>query len=121
MTRGAPAHRSLVADENGAVYLEFLIAFVPIWTFSLCVLQLALIARADLLVRHAAEAAARSASVVLPDDPNEYGGEPTMSGSLSATWARSSIAWFRCVESPRPGAWRRPSRTAFSAISDGRV
>ncbi len=79
MTRGAPAHRSLIADEDGAVYLEFLIAFVPIWTFSLCVLQLALIARADLLVRHAAEAAARSASVVLPDDPNEYGGEPTMS------------------------------------------
>jgi hypothetical protein len=37
------------------------------------------VARADLIVKHAADSAARSAAVVLPDDPDEYGGEPTMS------------------------------------------
>jgi hypothetical protein len=85
-------------DERGLVYLEFLIVFVPIWTFSLCIFQLIQIAQADLIVRHAAQAAARSASVVLPDDPNEYGGEPERSiarnevvmGSLPAQIARVS-------------------------------
>lgn len=69
----------LRSDQRGVVFIEFLMAFVPLWTFSLCVFQLALIARANLMVKHAADAAARSAIVVLPDDPNEYGGEPQMS------------------------------------------
>ena len=68
----------LIRDVRGAVFLEFLIAFVPLWTFALCVFQLALIARADLMVKHSADAAARSAAVVLPDDPAEYGGQPQM-------------------------------------------
>lgn len=70
---------SLLADTRGVVFLEFLIAFVPMWTFFLCVLQLALIGHADLMVKHSADSAARSAVVVLPDDPNEYGGEAEMS------------------------------------------
>lgn len=65
----------------GAVYLEFLLAFPPLWVFCLCILQLVLVARADLMVRHAADSAARSAAVVLPDDPARYGGEPKMSVS----------------------------------------
>ena len=69
----------LVRDRRGVAYLEFLIAFLPLWTFALCIFQLALIAQANLLVRHAADAAARAAAVVLPDDPAEYGGEPEMS------------------------------------------
>jgi len=70
---------ALFADERGVVFLEFLIAFVPMWTFFLCVLQLAFIGHADLMVKHSADSAARSAVVVLPDDPNEYGGEAEMS------------------------------------------
>ena len=71
--------RSLAANREGVVFLEFLIAFVPLWVFFVCILQLALIAQADLIVKHAADSATRSAVVVLPDDPNEYGGEPEMS------------------------------------------
>lgn len=70
---------SLCADKRGVVFLELLIAFVPMWTFFLCVLQLAFIGYADLMVKHSADSAARSAVVVLPDDPNEYGGEAEMS------------------------------------------
>jgi Flp pilus assembly protein TadG len=71
--------RCLLRDLRGVVFLEFLIAFIPVWSFSLCIFQLALIARANLIVKHSADAAARSAAVVLPDDPAEYGGEPEMS------------------------------------------
>jgi len=70
---------SLVTDRRGVVFLEFLIAFVPTWTFFLCVVQLALITHANLMVKHSADSAARSAVVVLTDDPNEYGGEPELS------------------------------------------
>lgn len=68
----------LIREVRGAVFLEFLIAFVPLWTFALCIFQLALIGRANLIVKHSADAAARSAAVVLPDDPAEYGGQPQM-------------------------------------------
>jgi len=88
---GTTRHGSLLPDEEGTVFLEFLLSFVPVWVFSLCVFQLVLIARANLVVKRAADAAARSAAVVLPDDPAEYGGEPQMSvarhpgtGGLSA-------------------------------------
>jgi len=83
--------RSLVSDQCGVVFLEFLIAFVPLWTFFLCVVQLAFITQANLMVKHSADAAARSAVVVLPDDPNEYGGEPKMSVSRNSVTA-SDIA-----------------------------
>jgi Flp pilus assembly protein TadG len=77
--RSPPGCCLLVEDRRGVVFLEFLIAFVPVWTFFLCVVQLAFITHANLMVKHAADSAARSAVVVLPDDPNEYGGEPKMS------------------------------------------
>jgi len=76
MTRST---KRLLQDCSGVVFVEFLIAFVPLWLFFLCVVQLALVARASLMVKHAADSAARSAAVVLPDDPAEYGGEPKMS------------------------------------------
>jgi len=79
MISGPEPSCGLVRDLRGVVFLEFLIAFVPVWTFALCIFQLALIARANLMVKHSADAAARSAAVVLPDDPAEYGGEPEMS------------------------------------------
>ena len=79
VTGGWRCSDSLLSSERGVVYLEFLVVFVPIWTFGLCVFQLLLIAQADLVVRQSAEAAARSAAVVLADDPAEYGGEPERS------------------------------------------
>ena len=79
MNRPPPVRCLPLADQRGVVFLEFLIAFVPMWAFFLCIVQLAFITHANLMVKHSADSAARSAVVVLPDDPNEYGGEPEMS------------------------------------------
>ncbi len=87
MTHLPPHPWVLLDDKRGVVLLEFLIAFVPLWTFFLCVVQVAFFARANLMVKHAADSAARSAVVVLPDDPNEYGGEPEMTVARKAILA----------------------------------
>jgi hypothetical protein len=63
-------------DERGAAYAEFLIAFPIVLMVVLCLVQLALLYVARLSVRHAADRACRAAVVVLPDDPDRYGGEP---------------------------------------------
>ncbi len=59
--------------EHGVVYLEMLVAFVPVFIFFLCILQLGLLASAKLVVKHSAIVGARSAVVVLDDDPRFYG------------------------------------------------
>lgn len=87
MTVVGSASGTLFADRRGVVFLELLVAFVPMWTFFLCILQLAFIGHADLIVKHSADSAARSAAVVLPDDPNEYGGEAKMSVARNAVTA----------------------------------
>lgn len=73
----APMHphtSSLVrAHTRGAVYVEFLIAFIPVLTLFLCLVQLALLYAARLLVDHAAHQAARAAAVVWGDEPTPYG------------------------------------------------
>lgn len=79
MRRPPPASGALFRDQAGVVFIEFLVAFVPVWAFFVCVVQLAFITQANLMVKHSADSAARSAAVVLPDDPSEYGGEPEMS------------------------------------------
>ncbi|MGE5786854.1 MAG: TadE/TadG family type IV pilus assembly protein [Myxococcales bacterium] len=61
-------------DERGAVYVEFLIAFFPIFLLFLALCQLALVGAAEAVVRHAAYAAVRSAIVVLHDDPKKFDG-----------------------------------------------
>lgn len=60
--------------ERGAVYVEFLIAFLPLFSFFLCLVQLAMLQTANLIVKHAAVVATRAAVVILPDDPQKYGG-----------------------------------------------
>ena len=55
--------------REGAVYVEFLIAFLPVFTFFCCLLQLMLIYTADIVMRHAAWSAVRAAIVTFPDDP----------------------------------------------------
>jgi Flp pilus assembly protein TadG len=60
----------------GAVYVEFLIAFFPVFFFFLALVQLIFLQTASLVVHHAASKAVRAAVVVLPDDPAYYGDVP---------------------------------------------
>lgn len=68
----------LLCEESGVAFLEFLVAFIPVWVFFLSIVQLALIATASLIVQHAADSAARAAVVVFPDDPRKYQGTDEM-------------------------------------------
>jgi hypothetical protein len=65
----------LNCDTRGAVYVEFLIAFLPVITFFFATWQFTELCAADLVLRRAASAAARAATVVLTDDPHFYGGK----------------------------------------------
>jgi Flp pilus assembly protein TadG len=65
-------------DQRGVVYVEFLLAFMPLFIFFLGMIQLALVYSAKLVVDHAAYRAVRSAIVVLDDDPAYYNGEPRL-------------------------------------------
>lgn len=75
--RAAPAGGArlgrLAADARGAVYVEFLGAFMPVFVFFLCLLQLALVFSHKLLVEHAAVQSARAAAVIFADEPGPYG------------------------------------------------
>ncbi|HET9955596.1 MAG TPA: TadE/TadG family type IV pilus assembly protein [Polyangiaceae bacterium] len=62
-------------DDTGAVFVEFLLAFMPVYVFFLCVIQLGLLFAVRLGVEHAAANAARAAAVVIGDDPKRYAGE----------------------------------------------
>jgi len=57
-------------NERGAVYVEFLIAFVTLLTMFFCIAELALLATANLLVRHSAMVAVRAAAVIRFPNPN---------------------------------------------------
>lgn len=70
-------------DERGAVYVEFLLAFLPLFVLFLALCQIALLVASKVVVRHAAFAAARSAIVVLDDEPQYYADAPR--GVLSET------------------------------------
>lgn len=106
--------RTLLRDCGGVVFLEFLIAFLPVWTFSLCIFQLALITRANLIVKHSADAAARSAAVVLPDDPAEYGGEPEMSVNRNPVTANALVTALGDISSALRSSSTRALAAAFS-------
>jgi len=49
----------LRTNTRGAVYVEFLIAFLPVYVFFLCLIQLALIFSVRLVTEHAAVHGAR--------------------------------------------------------------
>lgn len=75
--RTAPAAgraAGLRRDGRGLIYVEFLIAFPPLFLLFLCILQLALLYAANLGVQHSSFLAARAAIVIFPDDPVYYGG-----------------------------------------------
>ncbi len=70
--RAAEAARegpSPLRDMRGAVYVEFLIAFLPFLTFFLCLWQVSILYYTKLVVDHAAFAAARAAAVVVAENP----------------------------------------------------
>lgn len=71
-----PLHRC----DAGAVYVEFLIAFFPVFLLFLGTVQLAFVRGAQLVVREAAARACRTAIVILDDDPARHS---TPRGSLS--------------------------------------
>lgn len=84
-----PSRAGLRDDTRGAVYVEFLIAFLPVFVFFLCLLQLALLFSAKLLVEHAATEGSRAAAVVFGDEPAPYkeakGGTNTFSNERRTT------------------------------------
>lgn len=77
MSDSSQSTRSLGRNEKGAVYVEFLIVFPPIFVLFLVTMQWAILSASDLGVRHSAAATVRSAIVILPDDPAYYDGELT--------------------------------------------
>lgn len=66
----------LSADRRGIVYVEFVIVFFPVFLMFLAIVQLSFFYAAKLTVQHAAYMGARSAIVVLDDDPKHYEGAP---------------------------------------------
>jgi hypothetical protein len=63
-------------STRGAVYVEFLIAFMPVLVFFMCLWQMSRMYTTALAVQHAAVIAARSGAVVFADDPQKYNNEP---------------------------------------------
>lgn len=76
----------LVRNEGGAVYVEFILSFIPLLFMFLGIVQMAFLYAASLVVQHAAVTATRAASVVLDDNPSRYDGQQrrTINGSSSS-------------------------------------
>src|SRR5690606_23699561 len=72
---------NLLEDRGGAAYVEFLLAFIPLFFLFLGMVQMALMYAGDLVVQHSATTAARAAAVVIDDDPRYYGGAERMTVS----------------------------------------
>jgi len=66
----------VLRDVRGAVYVEFLLVFMPVFMLFLAVVELGFMYGARLVVQHAATRAARAAVVILDDDPERYDDEP---------------------------------------------
>jgi Flp pilus assembly protein TadG len=62
----------LANDRRGAVYVEFIAAFMPLLLTFACIAQLADLYATKLVVKHAATRTARAGAVVFPDDPANY-------------------------------------------------
>src|SRR5258708_36207326 len=78
-------------DRRGAVYVEFLIAFLPVLVFFSALFQLGMVQIADLVTEHAAVVAARAAIVILPDDAIYYDDVPENNLSGKDNRRRSDI------------------------------
>ncbi|MCC6872934.1 MAG: pilus assembly protein [Sandaracinaceae bacterium] len=105
-------------SESGVVYVEFVMAFMPIFLLFLGIAQIAMLFSSRLLVHHATVRAARAAIVIADDDPRWYetndqrgvlGGRHAVPDDLLAALARGRL-WASSGELPRPDAAARPSR-----------
>jgi hypothetical protein len=112
------ARRVTSGDARGAVYVEFLVAFFPVFMLFLATTQLSLLTAARLVVQHAATSSVRSAVVILNDDPSELGDAPrnslTEGDSSSVTTAADLLVTFGL-----PGAPGVPS--AVSGDGESRI
>ena len=69
------AQESLRQDTRGAVYVEFLIAFLPFMIFFLCLWQVSILYYANLIMDHAARSRLpRAAAVVVAECPQGTSG-----------------------------------------------
>ncbi len=78
-------------NETGAAYTEMLVCFVPMFTLITCLIQLALLNVAHIIVQHSAVLAARAAVVVLPDNPACYEGKPPVGELATAATGNENI------------------------------
>ncbi len=75
----------LLRNETGAAYTEMLVCFMPMFTLITCLIQMALMNVAHLIVAHSAVLAARAAVVVLPDTATCYSDNPPNQLATGAT------------------------------------
>jgi Flp pilus assembly protein TadG len=80
----------LAKDTRGAVYVEFLIAFLPFLIMFLCLWQVSILYYAKLMVDHAAFSAARAAAVIVAE-PASRVGDSSDSTVNQLTDARKSL------------------------------
>lgn len=92
MASRAVTRRRARARQRGAVWVEILIAILPLLGFILGILQLAEMMAGRMLLDHAAFAAARSASVMMGEDPKNGGGNPETIVKLAAVRAVAPYA-----------------------------
>ena len=86
---------------RGAVYVEFLAAFLPLFIFFECLVQMAGLYTAKLITLHSATTAARAAVVVLHDDPQYYEDQPVgeVAGKRKEAIERAAAIPLRAVKS----------------------
>jgi hypothetical protein len=96
--------KSVLSNQRGIVFVEFLIAFTPFFLLFLGTVQLAFLAQAHLVVQHAAVRAARSAVITIDDDPFFYDMEPRK----------------KLNTKDKPKADPPPAQSALNSVSKGR-
>jgi hypothetical protein len=84
-------NNDLHRDTRGAVYVEFLLAFIPLFFMFLGMLQMGLLYGASLVVQHSSNVAVRAAMVVMDDDPQYYEDEARREVDTEASGVSSFV------------------------------
>lgn len=99
--------------EGGAAYVEVLLAFLPLFTLFMGLLQISILYSVRLLTQHAATRAARTASVVLDDDPRWYAGEERGAVTGAHVAAAELAQAYRRHAGAGSGAWPMSRRATI--------
>jgi hypothetical protein len=83
----APGQRSIHKDTRGAALIEFVIAFLPMLMVFFSFAQAAQLAKAKLMMKHAAIAAARAAVVIKDKDSGSTTNPGDNGEETDITWA----------------------------------